>query len=282
MIEIGKDSGSINYIEYNKSAKETLLFIHGNSSSHKSFIKQANSSLLKKFRLIFLDLPGHGNSALLDKYTLPLMADEVVRFIKKIDLRNYIIVGHSLGGHVAIHSLKNNNPLGLFIFATPPLQKPFDPTSFLPNEITSILFQEDSTNEQIENLGDCFNFNENEKKQLEIDYKKTDPFFRTTILNSVGTSDYDSEIELLNMYTMYTGKLHILVSSKDSMTNNKYIYDALKTKNINIEFSFLEAGHVPHIESSKEFNSKLADFCQFAFSTTQSFNKSKIVLSLNN
>ncbi|RLA00888.1 MAG: alpha/beta hydrolase, partial [Gammaproteobacteria bacterium] len=44
------------------SGETCLLFIHGNSSSKSVFSKQLSSDLAKKYRLIALDLPGHGDS----------------------------------------------------------------------------------------------------------------------------------------------------------------------------------------------------------------------------
>jgi len=41
---------------------QVVLLIHGNSLSAKSFSKQIDSPLGKKFHLIAVDLPGHGDS----------------------------------------------------------------------------------------------------------------------------------------------------------------------------------------------------------------------------
>ena len=94
----------INYSETyfgNENNPTTILFIHGNSLSNEYFTKQLNSNLNNHFRLIALDLPGHGNSEKSDHYSFPLLVEVVQEFIKKKITSNFFVVGHSLGGHIA-------------------------------------------------------------------------------------------------------------------------------------------------------------------------------------
>lgn len=262
--QILKNGISLNYAELNEGALSTLIFLHGNSHSHKSFKKQASSPLLKDFRLIFLDLPGHGDSGTLDEYSVLAIAEMVSEFIKIKKLENFALVGHSLGGHIAIHSLQFTNPMGLFISGTPPLQKPFDPSAFMPNANAAALFQASSTSADIENLMNELNYTGEEKIQAVKDYLKTDSVFRGTIFNSIPTGNYLDEVELLKNYK---GELHILIPTRDTLINNKYITDALAGKKSGIEFSFIEAGHNPHEELSETFNSTLYGFSQLTFNS---------------
>ncbi len=50
-------------IEQNPDCKNTIFFIHGNSLSSASWMKQFNNEILSKYRLIAFDLPAHGDSA---------------------------------------------------------------------------------------------------------------------------------------------------------------------------------------------------------------------------
>ena len=57
---------------------------------------------------ILIDLPGHGNSPLVDPVNEPsirFMADEVEKVLTHLNIHDYRIVGHSMGGYVAL-SLK--------------------------------------------------------------------------------------------------------------------------------------------------------------------------------
>lgn len=54
---------------------------------------------------IFIDLPGHGNSALTDNSERPsieFMAHEVLKVLNFLKIESYSIVGHSMGGYVGL------------------------------------------------------------------------------------------------------------------------------------------------------------------------------------
>ncbi len=118
----------------------SVLFIHGNSSSSRAFHKQINSELGRTYKLFFLDLPGHGLASKVDlNQIMPMLEnsnlpagfkeyqDGVPEAVKQVandpDIQAQIIVGWSLGGHVALkaHSL-GYLPLvkKIFIYGTAP------------------------------------------------------------------------------------------------------------------------------------------------------------------
>src|SRR5712672_936599 len=81
-----------------------ILFIHGFSQSHLSWMRQVEGDLAKEFRIVTYDLRGHGNS---DK---PLDAahyrdskawgDEVQAVIDAAGLKRPVLVGWSYAGRV--------------------------------------------------------------------------------------------------------------------------------------------------------------------------------------
>jgi pimeloyl-ACP methyl ester carboxylesterase len=57
------DGVTINFVETGNPAGPPILFVHGISQSLRSWTKQLNDEALrKKYRLIALDLRGHGES----------------------------------------------------------------------------------------------------------------------------------------------------------------------------------------------------------------------------
>jgi pimeloyl-ACP methyl ester carboxylesterase len=59
--------------------------------------------LKSQYRIYVLDLPGHGQSALLPtEYTEELFRKSVTEFIKQLDLRDITLVGESIGGTLAL------------------------------------------------------------------------------------------------------------------------------------------------------------------------------------
>mgnify|MGYP000754833404 CR=1 FL=1 len=84
------------------SGDQTLLFIHGLGSYLPAWKKQLEA-LSADYRCIALDLPGYGKSSKGDfSYDMLFFANTVAEFIQKMDLKNVTIVGHSMGGQIAI------------------------------------------------------------------------------------------------------------------------------------------------------------------------------------
>ena len=81
---------------------ENILFIHGAMGSVEDWEKLY--PLLKdKYRVTAIDRPGMGFSDIeKNDYTIDGNAKIVREIIKRLDLKNVIIVGHSYGGAIAL------------------------------------------------------------------------------------------------------------------------------------------------------------------------------------
>lgn len=103
-----------------------LVLIHGNSASMDVFRRQFDSPLLQSRRMIALDLPGHGGSAdAADShaYTLPGYAAVVTEALEKLGVERPVLLGWSLGGHIAMEMMASGAELsGLVITGAPPIQ----------------------------------------------------------------------------------------------------------------------------------------------------------------
>ena len=103
--------------EWGNPAGPEILFIHGISQSHLSFIKQTRSDLAKTFRMITYDLRGCGGS---DKPSGPeyykegkRWADDVQAVIDAFKLKRPVLVGWSLGGRVISEYLSHYGDGGI-------------------------------------------------------------------------------------------------------------------------------------------------------------------------
>lgn len=253
----------LNYRETNSEAPNAILFLHGNSHSLESFSHQENSPELKNCHLIFVDLPGHGESSPLNNYSVKNLAQIISEFCSKITTKKIVIAGHSLGGHVAINTLKHIDPAGLFLFGTPPLKNPVNVNAFLPNEKAAALRKSDADHAEIEAFMHEMNYSGLDKAQGMKDYLRTDSRFRTTILDDILSNDHEDEIELIKTYA---GQMMFLLATKDSLINNNYIKAELEAGELsNCTVLELAAGHSVHVERPLEFNRELAHFCELTF-----------------
>lgn len=90
--------------------KQTLIFLHGWQQDKKSFLPLV-PYFPKEIKLIFLDLPGFGQTPKLsENYDSYDCAKEVVNWIKDKKFKNITLIGHSWGGKIAgiIAALNNN------------------------------------------------------------------------------------------------------------------------------------------------------------------------------
>ncbi len=92
-----------------KSIGLPLLFIHGAGSSHITWALQLKE-FSKTNRCIAIDLSGHGRSDdIADDVSIdPGFVLEVDSLVKYLDLENFILVGHSMGGGVAMSYILND------------------------------------------------------------------------------------------------------------------------------------------------------------------------------
>lgn len=90
-------------IAYSDSGKgRVVVLLHGFLGS-KELWEETRAALSKHFRVICIDLPGHGKS---DCYgyihSMELLAQAVKAVMDKLHLKKYVIVGHSMGGYAAL------------------------------------------------------------------------------------------------------------------------------------------------------------------------------------
>nr|WP_321412054.1 alpha/beta hydrolase [uncultured Carboxylicivirga sp.] len=95
------DDLNIAYVDEGQGEK-TLIFIHGLGSYLPAW-RHEIELLSDKYRCIAIDLPGYGksdkppHSGMMSYYARTLHA-----FIKELNIDNYILVGHSMGGQISM------------------------------------------------------------------------------------------------------------------------------------------------------------------------------------
>lgn len=136
-------------------AGPVALLIHGNSSCKEIFARQTASELFRGYRLITLDLPGHGASSDATDpektYSIHGFADAVMEAVDRLGIRTAAIIGWSLGGHIALEMLARwPGARAAWITGTPPVGNDAADmgVAFLPSPFMEFTFKEKFTQEE--------------------------------------------------------------------------------------------------------------------------------------
>ena len=113
------DSVEIAYVEEGKGS-EVLIFLHGLGSYLRAWEKNI-PELKKHYRCIAIDLPNYGKSSKAAyPFNMSFFAKKVNEFIQKKGLTNITLIGHSMGGQIAINiALKNTVSIKKMVLIAP-------------------------------------------------------------------------------------------------------------------------------------------------------------------
>ncbi len=97
------DGVRLNYLDYGTAGKPTMLCVHGGAANAHwyDFIAPGFTS---DYHVLSLDLRGHGDSQHVEPpaYTYPDYASDLNKFVEALDLRDFVLIGHSMGGAVCL------------------------------------------------------------------------------------------------------------------------------------------------------------------------------------
>lgn len=101
-VKIGKNM--IHYVDSGKTDNFPLLMIHGLGENLLTWQKILNRLPQENYRFLLVDLPGHGQSTAerMGKYSHRHLAQQLIEFLDTLSIKKVIIIGHSLGGNLAL------------------------------------------------------------------------------------------------------------------------------------------------------------------------------------
>lgn len=89
---------------------ETVVLLHGFCGS-SGYWEKVQPLLAEPYRVIAPDLRGHGaTSAPMGAYTIDQMADDVAGLMEALGVSKYTLLGHSMGGYVALSMAQRYAP----------------------------------------------------------------------------------------------------------------------------------------------------------------------------
>ena len=251
------DNLRVRYLDSNK--RDTpLLILHGLGGSIESWTNNI-AFLSTKFRIIALDLPGFGLS---DKpkisYSINFYVGFIEKFIRSIKLKNFFIMGSSLGGHIAVEfTIRNKKNVDKLILISPAgsLPKTFKGTNELRKYLQIINAKSSSEVSRI---------------LSSIDNSMVSRSYADAIYNRLSLpgakQGFISAFKGSAMAPRYNNKLArididmlLIWGREDRMIPLRFIrpfMDHGKSRIIILE----KCGHRPHVENPKLFNKMVKDF----------------------
>ncbi|WP_433431010.1 alpha/beta fold hydrolase [Nonomuraea sp. CA-141351] len=95
------------YREEGDPASPPLLLIHGRTANHNDW-NGITQHFAARYRVLALDLRGHGASDYPGSYAVTEMAEDVVALLDHLGIERATLIGHSLGGVVAYQVAMNH------------------------------------------------------------------------------------------------------------------------------------------------------------------------------
>jgi pimeloyl-ACP methyl ester carboxylesterase len=254
--------------EWGNPNGQAILFAHAYGMSHLAWLAQVTSDLAQEFRLVTFDHRGHGESdkpLAEDSYNQrDLFADDIQAIITQLNLKDLVLVGHSMSGVlvgdylmkygdrnvVGVVLVGANNKLGAEMFQTqigaafvaPKSQAIFSESlyeqiggwNFLNRHLTT-----DPTNKDVQDI-----------------ILATSVLMPMVARKTIAFRDEN----YLSLYQNLNAPI-LLVHAKDDQIVLPAAPEQLKEIRPDVAYSLYEmGGHAPHWENAERFNQELAQF----------------------
>lgn len=264
-IEVNKTK--LAYIEKNKEAKSTIFFIHGNSTSKRSWRKQYESKLLSAYRLISIDLPSHGNSELASdasKCTLKGLGAIMSSAVNLLAAgKPYIVAGMSLGTNIVAEMLVHSiSPTGLVLAGPCVVSEELPVEKFVkPDTHVGVVFTEDADESDVRLYAKETSLSREDEdfKIFLEDYKRTDNKFRRYLAESIAEKNYSNQIILIQEKNV---PILIVIGKDERVVKTDYLDDVELPLWRSEIFKIPGASHLVNIDQPEAFNKLLAEFSE--------------------
>lgn len=264
----------IAYVDSGPKNKPVLLFLHGLANYHA--VWNWNISTLKQhFRCIAIDLPGNGfSSRNIKAYSIDFYRDVLIEFISELSLKQPTLVGHSMGGLIALKIAlsKRISLKSLILFAPAGFEfytshegvlfksaitmgnfLNLDETQIAQSVRTSFYKQNERTEKIIRDLTNFIQKNDRSKYRRMLEES----------IHSMLDEDIFSNLKNIAEKTL------VFFGEEDMLIPNRFLHP-VSTKDIAMKatkkmkhatlITYKNAGHFVQIEKAEEVNEKIIEF----------------------
>lgn len=273
--------GSTSYTD-NEINAPCLIFIHGSSFCKDVFVDQLECGILNYFRIIALDLPGHGLSDnVFDPkavYTIEGYAAAVLELMTNLGIDKALIVGWSFGGHIAIDLLaRDDRVVAAMAIGAPPCGV---------DDFDRAFTMADSGNSFAENWSDADVLNHIRTKYSKIRAappaiveacRRADPISRQIVFQNFLSGAVPDQ----RFIAETCGKPLAVVCGADDREINILYLASIEYMNLwrNSVFAFETCGHAPFIDNTDGFNDLLFNFACDVFRVSPVFARAACAIN---
>lgn len=235
------------------TGQTTLLFIHG-AFINKEYWTNQVSHFSKKFRVLAIDLAGHGDSSHnRSDWTGSSFGKDISEFMEKLSLENVILIGHSFGSDVMLETeaINSSRIKGLVEVDHMKNVGVALPQEAIDQLVVGLEANFEATCEQF--AKQALISEETDAKLVEkllADYRNMNPEVGIPLLKN-GFNHTDREVALLKGLDRKLYQIHVDYVPTDEEKLKKYLGD-------NYELHIMEGTcHYPMLENPKKFNALL-------------------------
>ena len=242
-----------------------VVLVHGNSSSSRVWRQVLDHEVGQRYRCLALDLPGHGRSGharSVEDYSLPGYSALLAGFLEQAGAQDAVVIGWSLGGHVAFEAMPHlTGAAGFVVFGTPPIGTGADfGKAFLPNPALDIGFTPDVTADAGLTYSRSFlapgSFIPDDR--FVADILATDPAARTGLGASIQAGRFADEVETVGRMKRPLAVLH---GEHDQLVDLRYVQSVAMPTLWRDEVQVVRgAGHAVMVEAPEEFSRLVCEF----------------------
>ncbi|MFN3605170.1 MAG: alpha/beta fold hydrolase [Leptonema sp. (in: bacteria)] len=249
----------LHYLYYpNPKNEETILILHGLFGSSKNWIS-ISKKLSQNFNVYALDLRNHGNSPHSQTHSLNDMISDVEEFILQKSIQNPILLGHSMGGLVAMGiALKNFIELKKLIVVdiSPKVYSPHHQREF---EVLKTDVSQFSTREEINVFLKNIHPDDSVRQFLMMNLVKSDKGYQWKInVNALEKGNYLEEVQ--NWTDKSSDVPTLFIRAKDSNYILDSDYDLIYKHFPKGIIKELNGNHWVHYANEKEFIQTVLNF----------------------
>jgi pimeloyl-ACP methyl ester carboxylesterase len=233
-------------------------------SAESTYGQMVAEPVLAGYRRVAFDWPGCGASPwALDWYGPARLTQALELVVKALALPTPLVVGHSLGGHLALAALpKLPQVHGLLLAGTPPLASAADlAAAFLPDPRMALLYQADLTDADLAQLLPALlrpNAPAPLQARLAKALRQSDPAFRTVLAAEVETGNLADEQAVLRTTAV---PVAFVLGAADALISAAHIQAVAAPTRWGAPVHVLpNTGHTPMLEAPADFAELVAAF----------------------